>query len=56
MEMDIGANLTTINHKSCTLSHNFLRNRKISYKETFDKNLFQSTVLHSKTGEMKLAW
>ena len=47
--------LTTINHKSCTLSHNFSHNRKICYKETFDKISFQNKILHPNTGEMKLA-
>ena len=48
--------LTTINHKSCTLSHKFSHNRKIDlYKETFDKISFENKVLHSNTGEMNLA-
>ena len=43
MEMDIGANLTTINHKSCTLSHNFLHNRKIYLiKELLTKVCFKA--------------
>ena len=32
--------LTTIHHKSCTLSHNFTQQKNISYKETFDKISF----------------
>ena len=48
--------LTIIDHKSCTLSHNFSHNRKIylSYKETFDKISFQNKVIHPNTGEMRL--
>ena len=33
----------------------FTQQKNISYKETFDKCPFQSKVLHSSTGEMKLA-
>ena len=32
----------------------FTQQKNISYKETFDKILFQNKVLHPKTGEMKL--
>ena len=42
----------TINHKSCTLSHNISRKKKnITCKETFDKILFQNNILHPNTGE-----
>ena len=48
--------LTTKNHKSCTLSHNFSDNRKIYLlRKLFDKILFEIKILHPKTGEMKLA-
>ena len=33
----------------------FTQQKNISYKETFGKSSFQSKVLHSNTGEMKLA-
>ena len=33
----------------------FTQQKNISYKETFDKILFQNKVLHPNTGEMKLA-
>ena len=33
----------------------FTQQKNISYKETFDQSSFQSKVLHSNTGEMKLA-
>ena len=33
----------------------FTQQKNISYKETLDKILFQSKVLHPSTGEMKLA-
>ena len=34
----------------------FTQQKNISYKETFDKISFQNKILHSNTGEMKLAW
>ena len=33
----------------------FTQQKNISYKETFDKILFQNKVAHPNTGEMKLA-
>ena len=33
----------------------FTQQKNISYKETFDKILFQNKVLHPSTGEMNLA-
>ena len=33
----------------------FAQQKNVSYKETFDKISFQNKVLHSSTGEMKLA-
>ena len=33
----------------------FTQQKNISYKETFDKISFQNKVLHSNTGEIKLA-
>ena len=49
--------LTTITHKSCTLSHNLSHKRKIYlfFKETFYKISFQNKILHPNTGEVKLA-
>ena len=48
--------LTTTNHKSCTLSHNFLYNRKIYLKTKLLKKIcFKARFLHPNTGEMKLA-
>ena len=32
----------------------FTQQKNISYKETFEQSSFQSKVLHSNTGEMKL--
>ena len=33
----------------------FTQEKNISYKESFDKILFENKVLHPNTGEMKLA-
>ena len=33
----------------------FAQQKNVSYKETFDKISFQNKVLHSNTGEIKLA-
>ena len=35
--------------------HLFTQQKNISHKETFDKISLQNKVLHSNTGEMKLA-
>ena len=34
----------------------FTQQKIISYKETFEKFLFQNKVLHPNTGEIKLKW
>ena len=34
----------------------FTQQKIISYKETFEKILFQNKVLHPNTGEIKLKW
>ena len=51
--------LTTINHKSCTLSHNFSHNRKIYVVRKLlmerKESLFQNKVLYPNIDEMKLA-
>ena len=48
----------SVNHnksqKLCFEPQLFEQQKNISYKETFDKILFQNKVLHSNTGEMKL--
>ena len=33
----------------------FTQQKDLSYKETYDKILFQNKILHPNTGEMKLA-
>ena len=40
--------------KLCFEPKLFTQQKNISYKETFDKILFQNKVIHPNTGEMKL--